>query len=69
MSGIKRSFWLTDLEHDLAKQIAEANGTSVNFVMRVGLRSLAGLAVPRLRMPDEEPDSLGEQVGEGVTAA
>ena len=65
MSGVKRSFHLTAYEYDLAQQIAESNGASVNFVIRIALRKLAGLPVPPFRIPAE---SLGDQVGERVTS-
>jgi hypothetical protein len=46
------SLYLTEAEEARIKQVAEANGSSVNFVVRVAVRKLLGLKAPAL---DLEP--------------
>lgn len=64
----RRSTYLTALEAELADEIARLNATSVNFVLRVGLRALAGLPVPKLAVPERDEIG-GEDVSAGVSAA
>lgn len=54
-NGCYRGVYLTHLEADVLEQIAEANATSRNFVLRNALRQLAGLPAARLTVPAEPP--------------
>ena len=68
--AVRRSTYLTALEAELADEIARRNGTSFNFVLRIGLRSLAGLPVPPLSIPAAlAAEIVGDEVSEGVSAA
>lgn len=42
------SIYLTAAEEERIRQLAELNGSSVNFVVRVAVRKLLGLKTPTL---------------------
>lgn len=48
-----RSVYLDKTEWAAAEQIALANGLSSNAVIRIGFRTLLGVATPDLKIADE----------------
>jgi hypothetical protein len=46
VSGVYHRLWLREEEDAAMRAYAEENGTSLNYVMRVGLRLLVELPVP-----------------------
>lgn len=48
------SVYFTTEEEALIRAIAAHNGTSLSFVIRTGLRQLAGLPTPALNIPAEK---------------
>ena len=42
------SVYLTEAEEERILALAEANGTSINFVVRAAVRGLLGMPTPRL---------------------
>lgn len=58
MSGHRRGTYLTDVELAELERLAGASGLTPSSVLRVGLRRLAGLPVPRRELValELEPD-------------
>ncbi len=52
MSSRIHSVYLSEEEELAIREASRLNGTSVNFVLRVAVRRLIGLAAPLLELPD-----------------
>lgn len=57
MSQTIHSVYLSAEEEELVREVAEVNGTSVNFVIRTAVRRLLERPAPQLALPERATSS------------